>query len=70
MILGSGILAGILTLMHGLGMLLFISNTWTPKVDNEESITHTLIALAEIFGAILIIIGKKADVSPVSFKKD
>jgi hypothetical protein len=70
MILGSNIMPAILTLIHGIGMLLFLSNTWTPKDDNEESITNMLIALAEICGAILIAFGRKPDVPKVTFKQD
>ena len=35
-ILGSNLLGSILTIVHGIAMILFLSNTWTPKVDTED----------------------------------
>jgi hypothetical protein len=67
-ILGSNFIPSILTMVHGLGMLIFLSNIWTPKVDNKDDYTLMLIALTEMFGAVLIGMGRKPETPPVTFK--
>jgi hypothetical protein len=51
-------------------MLLFVSNTWTPKVDTYYEITNMLIAIAEIFTGLIIAFSKRPQVPTVSFKDD
>jgi hypothetical protein len=51
-------------------MLLFVSNTWTPKVDTDYEITNMLIAIAEIFTGLIIAFSKRPQLPAVSFKDD
>ena len=63
-------MGSLLTLLHGITMLLFVSNTWTPKVDTDYEITNMLIAIAEIFTGLIIAFSKRPQVPAVSFKDD
>ena len=63
-------MGSLLTLLHGITMLLFVSNTWTPKVDTDYEITNMLIAIAEIFTGLIIAFSKRPQLPTVSFKDD
>ena len=69
-LLGSYLMGSLLTLIHAITMILFVSNTWTPKVDTYSEITNMLIAIAEIFGGIIIAFSKRPQLPAVSFKDD
>ena len=60
-------MGSLLTLLHGITMLLFVSNTWT---DTDYEITKMLIAIAEIFTGLIIAFSKKPQLPAVSFKDD
>lgn len=63
-------MGSLLTLIHGITMILFLSNTWTPKVDTDSEIINMLIAIVEIFAGIIIAFSKRPQLPAVSFKDD
>ena len=60
-------MGSLLTVLHGIAMLLFVSNTWT---DTDYEITNMLIAIAEIFAGLIIAFSKRPQLPAVSFKDD
>lgn len=63
-------MGSLLTLLHGITMILFLSNTWTPKVDTDSEINNMLIAIVEIFAGVIIAFSKRPQLPAVSFKDD
>jgi len=63
-------MGSLLTLIHGITMIIFLSNTWTPKVDTDSEIINMLIAIVEIFAGIIIAFSKRPQLPAVSFKDD
>jgi hypothetical protein len=63
-------MGSLLTLIHGFTMIIFLSNTWTPKVDTDSEIINMLIAIVEIFAGIIIAFSKRPQLPAVSFKDD
>jgi hypothetical protein len=63
-------MGSLLTLIHGITMILFLSNTWTPKVDTDSEIINMLIAIVEIFAGVIIAFSKRPQLPAVSFKDD
>jgi len=63
-------MGSLLTLIHGITMILFLSNTWTPKVDTDSEIINMLIAIVEILAGVIIAFSKRPQLPAVSFKDD
>ena len=63
-------MGSLLTLLHGITMILFLSNTWTPKVDTDSEIINMLIAIVEILAGVIIAFSKRPQLPAVSFKDD
>lgn len=70
-ILNSKFVGGLLGTLFTLLQISFLKNFWTPKVDSEDQIISTLLALLQLVASVMIMTGIKPDVvPPIRFKNE
>lgn len=70
-ILNSKFVGGLLGILFTLLQISFVKNVWTPKVDSEDQVTNTLLALLQLVASVMMMTGIKPDVvPPIRFKNE
>lgn len=70
-ILNSKFVGGLLGILFTLLQISFVRNVWTPKVDSEDQVTNTLLALLQLVASVMMMTGIKPDVvPPIRFKNE
>lgn len=60
---------GALAMTHSVIALLFTSNVWTPKVDQDQDISHFLLVVAEFFMSLIVLLDLQAEIPLDKYKE-
>ena len=65
---GYGQIGSLLAMSHSLLALLFTSNVWTPKIDQDAEISNFLLVTSEFFMSLIVLLDLQAEIPGEQFK--